>query len=734
MDVFGNTFFSFSSVTSNISPPPAHRRRFPTVSMAQFFSTNFPKSTTICTTHLFTLISILTFCIISMIYILRHHPPPPPPPPSAAVQHPPFTSTFLNSASNYTISNYLRHLTLHPHLAGTPPSSAAADYVKSQFQSLNIQTHLTNFSVLLSYPLYSSLTAHFSNTTTASAVPDPVPVQLPLTEPGLGSDGSEVVKPYHAYSPSGTAYGKAVYVNHGREEDYRALAAVGVDVTGCVAVVKRGGGMSRNAAVRKAAERGVAAVVMFTDGNGDGVERGTVLEGVGDPLTPGWAAIGGDAERFEVEDNEVLSRFPAVPSLPVSSETAEVILGSLGGPHLWRDDDVLTKFHRVGPGPTFLNFTYQGENKVAVIQNVFGVIKGSEESDRFVVLGNHRDAWTYGAVDPNSGTAALIDIARRFSLMMRMGWSPRRTILLCSWDAEEFGMMGSTEWVEQNLVNLGSKAVAYINVDCAVQGPGFHAATTPQLDDILVEVTKKVTDPDFSGSTLFEKWRSNTEGPPLIERLSDVFSDFSPFLHHAGVPSVDLYYGKDFPVYHTAFDSYDWMVKYGDPFFHRHVAVAGVWGLLALHLTDDPILPFNYLSYAAQLQNHTQSLYKLINGDISLHPITSAIELDRTPYDSILQKLEEEERKGHVSVLKRRMLNDRLMFAERGFLDSDGIPGRQWFKHLVYGPASEGKLGFFPGVADAIYESKSHEVIQHEVWRIGRAIQRAASALKGELT
>ncbi|KAI3520420.1 hypothetical protein L1887_09835 [Cichorium endivia] len=712
--------------------------------MAQSFYTSLPKSTTIFTSSTSpscTLVFILTLCIIS-IYTLHHHNHHThPPSPSTTAQYPPLISTFLNSASNYTISNYLRHLTLHPHLAGTPSSYAAADYVKANFESLHLQTQVTNYSVLLSYHLQSSLTAHFSNSSTA--------VPLPLTEPGLDSD-SGVVKPYHAYSPSGSAYGKAVYVHHGREEDYRALALAGVDVRGCVAVAKRGGGMSRNAVVVKAAEKGVVAVVMYTENNdrartyhGGGVERGTVLDGVGDPLTPGWAATDGDVERLGVEDSEVLKRFPMVASMPISAETAELILGSLEGarvPHLWRDGDLLGNLNRVGPGPTFLNFTYQGENKVATIQNVFAVIKGSEEPDRFVVLGNHRDAWTYGAVDPNSGTAALIDIARRYSLMMRMGWNPQRTIILCSWDAEEFGMIGSTEWVEQNLVNLRSKAVAYINVDCAVQGPGFFGATTPQLDDILVEVTKKVTDPDFSDSMLFEKWKTTSDGP-LIQRLSDVFSDFAPFLHHAGVPSIDLYYGKDFPVYHTAFDSYEWMVKYGDPFFHRHVAVAGVWGLLGLHLADDHILPFNYLSYASQLQNYTHTLNNLLEGDVSLHPLTSAIqELEdaakQVQYE--IKNMREEESEGGVSVLKRRMLNDRLMFAERGFLDSDGIPGRQWFKHLVYGPAGEGGLGFFPGVADAIHESntrvKDESKIQHEIWRVARAIQRAASALKGELT
>ncbi|XP_071734808.1 probable glutamate carboxypeptidase AMP1 [Rutidosis leptorrhynchoides] len=704
--------------------------------MAQSFSTSLPKSSsTVTTSPSCTLFFIFTFCIVSLYTLHHHHHSPPP---STALNHPLFTSTFLESSSNYTISNYLHHLTLHPHVAGTPPSSAAADYVKSQFESFNLQTHINNYTVLLSYHLHSSLTAHFGGAGEVS---------LPLIESGVDS---EVVKPYHAYSPSGTAYGKAVYVNYGREEDYRELAAAGVDLKGCIAVVRRGGGMSRNAAVVKAEEKGVAAVVMFTEikdkarsFNGDGVERGTVLDGVGDPRTPGWASAGRDFEKLGVEDDGVLKRFPGVPSMPVSDETAGRILGSLEGsrmPKLWKDGDFHMKFDRVGPGPTFLNFTYQGENKEVTIQNVFAVIKGSEEPDRFVVLGNHRDAWTYGAVDPNSGTAALIDIARRYSLMMRMGWNPQRTIIFGSWDAEEFGMIGSTEWVEQNLVNLGSKAVAYVNVDCAVQGPGFFASTTPQLDDILVEVTKQVTDPYYKDSTLFETW-STSEGA-VIQRLSDVFSDYSPFLHHAGVPSIDLYYGKDFPVYHTAFDSYDWMVKYGDPFFHRHVAVSDVWGLLALHLADDPILPFNYLSYAAQLQNHSSSLYKLLEGDVVLHPITSAIRelVDAATLVEVeMKKMRDEKTRDSFSVLKRRMLNDRLMFAERGFLDSDGIQGRQWFKHLVYGPASESKVGFFPGVVDAIYQStgSKHEkqaLIQHEIWRVARGIQRAASALKGELT
>ncbi|RVW12255.1 putative glutamate carboxypeptidase PLA3 [Vitis vinifera] len=291
---------------------------------------------------------------------------------------------------------------------------------------------------------------------------------------------------------------------------------------------------------------------------------------------------------------------------------------------------------REGYGVSLWKSIRKAEKKIATIHNVFAVIRGSEEPDRYVLLGNHRDAWTYGAVDPNSGTAVLLDIARRYALMMRQGGNlggqlfyavgMQKSLGCCIYHHHQFLLslpellyalahlfvlkIGSTEWVEQNLLNLGSKVVAYLNVDCAVQGPGFFAGATPQLDNLLIEVAKKVQDPDSESMTIYDNWMI-TNKVINIQRLSGVDSDFAPLLQHAGVPSVDLYYGRDFPVYHTAFDSYNWMTNHGDPLFQRHVAVAGVWGLLALHLADDPILPFNYVSYTEQLWNYTNLLRNL---------------------------------------------------------------------------------------------------------------------------
>ncbi|KAI3868031.1 hypothetical protein MKX03_035247 [Papaver bracteatum] len=307
---------------------------------------------------------------------------------------------------------------------------------------------------------------------------------------------------------------------------------------------------------------------MYTEG-GDGK---IIVRFNGDPLSPGWDGIEG-GEKLGVKDNQVMKRFPKIPFMPISVENAEMILEVLEGPKVPDEWKVTLKYKvkRVGPGTTLVNFTYQEEKKEATIHNVFAVIKGWEEPDRYILLGNHRDAWTYGVVDPNSGTAALLVISRRYALLMRYGWVPQRTIILCSWtwDAEEFGMVGSTEWVEQNLVNLGSKVVTYLNVDCSVQGLDFFSRATPQLDNLIIDITKKIKDPDSEDMEVYQTWFARNNGID-IQRLGGVDSDYASFLQHAGIPSIDLYYGKDFPVYHTAFDSFDWMTTYEDPLFRRH--------------------------------------------------------------------------------------------------------------------------------------------------------------------
>ncbi|KAG6480915.1 hypothetical protein ZIOFF_057503 [Zingiber officinale] len=445
-----------------------------------------------------------------------------------------------------------------------------------------------------------------------------------------------------------------------------------------------------------------------------GVERGTVLlGGVGDLLTPGWATASDEGgERLSTEEADVRRRFPKIPSMPVAEVVALEILSTLGGPTMpleWKDDLRLAAESGVGPGRTLVSFTYQEDRKLAKIKNIFDVILGREEADRYVILGNHRDAWTFGAVDPNSGTATLLDVARRYGSLLRSGWRPRRTIIICSWDAEEFGMIGSTEWVEQNLGWLTAKAVAYLNVDCAVQGDGFFAGASPQLDDLLVQVMKQIQDPDIKGTAVYDTWVAKSGGVNKIERLGRADSDFSAFLHIAGVPSTDMFYGDVFTGYHTALDNYKWMSEHGDPSFHHHVAIAEIWGLLGLRLADDPVLPFDYLSYATQLLEHATALNTLLDEGLSLRPLHTSIDELTTAIREVLeggQKFQELDDQYSVS-LRRHAFNDGLILAERGFLEAECLQGRPWFKHLLYSPPknSESKFSFFPGIANAISQA-----------------------------
>ncbi|KAK1313817.1 putative glutamate carboxypeptidase 2 [Acorus calamus] len=463
------------------------------------------------------------------------------------------------------------------------------------------------------------------------------------------TEAAEVVPTFHAYAPTASVAGPAVYVNYGRVEECNALHELGVNISGAV-VLARYGKIFRGDIVGNAYEAGAVGAVVYTirrtmvgkvwfpDGRPmppTGVQIGTVYWAAGDPSTPGWANRSG-CERIEVEEMVARGDLPRIPLLHVSAVDGEAIMRVIGGPVAgddWQGGDGGVVY-RVGPGPG-------GNQTLATIQNVFAVIKGVEEPDRYVLLGNHRDAWTFGAVGPNSGTAALLE-------------------------------KGSTEWVEENREMLKSKVVAYLNVDCAVSGPGFHASATPQLDDLLKQAAQQVQDPDNSSQTIYDSWIASKE---------------SSCIH-----SIAAY-----PVYHSLYDDYVWMQKFGDPMFQRHIAAASIWGLVALKLADEEILPFNYISYASELlQMSTKELeHELLGEPISL--------------TSLFKSIEELEK----AVIKIK--NEKKIYAPS--------------KHNDYGSKS------FPGIDDAVEKAKklktteSWHFVQHEIWRVSRAL-----VLNGEFT
>ncbi|ONK79109.1 uncharacterized protein A4U43_C01F3030 [Asparagus officinalis] len=366
---------------------------------------------------------------------------------------------------------------------------------------------------------------------------------------------------------------------------------------------------------------------------------------------------------------------------------------------------------------------------------------------KYVILGNHRDAWTFGAVDPNSGTASLLELAQRLGKLQKRGWRPRRSIILCNWDAEEYGLIGSTEWVEENRGILSSRAIAYLNVDSSVYGPGFHADATPQLDELLKQAAKQVQDPDNSSQTLYESWAASSSSP-LIGRLGGGSTDFSAFLQHVGIPSLDMFFGGGYPVYHSLYDDFVWMQKFGDPLFQRHVAAASIWGLVALKLADEEFLPFDYINYAFELQKSTKILEEEdLRMLVNFSPLYKSIEELKEAATKMNNEKEALRRKSwrlnwRKDPIKVRELNDRLMMAERAFTDREGLFKRPWYKHLIYGPSQHNDYGSkaFPGIDDAIVKarsvntSESWKFVQHEVWRAARAVNQASMVLNGELT
>ncbi|MBA0626114.1 hypothetical protein Godav_003836 [Gossypium davidsonii] len=666
--------------------------------------------------------------IATSFFILLFSPPP------KSYYHSLFISSSLSD--NASISHHLRTLTRRPHVAGSQANAEAASYVLSTLSACNIKAHIVSYDVLLTYPDSRSLTLTPS--------PSEPPITFDLKQKIYEGDpyaevADEVLPTNHAYAKSGSVVGPVVYVNYGRVEDYGTLKEMGVNVIGTV-VLARYGEIYRGDIVMNAFEAGAIGALVYTDrkdyggGGGDakwfpddkwmppsGVQVGTVYNGSGDPTTPGWASSEG-CERVSIEEVESSGDVPLIPSMPISGADGETILRSIGG-QIAKDNwqgSIDAPTYRVGPGPGVVNLDYNGKQVIAPIQNVMGVIEGVEEPDRFVILGNHRDAWTFGAVDPNSGTAALLEVAQRLQKLQRSGWKPRRTIILCNWDAEEYGLTGSTEWVEENRDLLASRAVAYLNVDCAVSGAGFHASGTPQLDDLLKQAAQQVQDPDNSSQTIYEQWIQSTESS-LIGRLGGAGSDYAAFLQHIGVPAADMRFG----------------------------AVASVWGLVALRLADEEFLPFNYHSYALELQKRAEDLENEISvKGITFSPLFKSIEeLSKAARKINNQKKEIKEAKGWTSMrrndhVKVRELNDRLMMAERAFTDRDGLLRRPWYKHLIYAPSRHNDYGStsFPGIDDAIENAKnlntaeSWHVVQHEVWRVARAVKHASLVLDGKLT
>jgi len=439
----------------------------------------------------------------------------------------------------------------------------------------------------------------------------------------------------------------------------------------------------------------------------DGIQRGSLLyifNYPGDPLTPGYAATQ-KARRLKPDEATNVAR---ILTSPISYSQAEMLLRNLAGPEVpersWQGG--LPFRYHVGPGPAKMRLELEMEYKIRPIYNVIATLAGHEYPEQRVIIGNHHDAWVYGAVDPSSGTAAVMEIGRSLSELMKTGWQPKRTIVLAHWDAEEYGLIGSTEWVEENRENLMQNALIYINIDAAVSGENFGASAVPSLDDFIQKITKEISDPRTK-QPVFERWwqRQNEDE---FKRLGQVVpdtarveigrlgsgSDYTAFLQHSGIPSLSMGFRGRYGVYHSQLDNFFWMQKWGDPTFEYHAAMARIGGLAALRFAQADILPFDYTDYADTIVRHTRELEKslkkkFLNVEIDLTPVQEKAKEWKKAAKSLNSKID--------SLLttdqSHSRLNLVLMQLERELISASGLTERTWFKHQIYAP------GFYTGYA-----------------------------------
>ena len=650
---------------------------------------------------------------------------------------------------------HLRRLTLEPHIAGTKEDYATAVYVRDQMKSYGLNAELKEYNVWLPYPKTTPIVELITQRRQRLSVTEAI-------VPGDPTSSNPKITPlFNGYSASGDVTGPLVYANYGLPGDYEELKKVGVDVKGKIVIVRYGNSF-RGVKAKVAEDNGAVGCIIYSDPADDGYMQGDVypkgpwrpvasgqrgsvqylFDYPGDPLTPGKPSIAG-VPRLKPEDATDLTK---IPVQPIAYDVAKTLISPLRGPVRPKgfQGGLPLAYHVGGTPDVKVRLKTDMDYKVRTIWDVVARIEGNQERDRWVVMGNHRDAWVFGAVDPNSGSSAMLEVARGFGDLLKQGWTPKRTIILCSWDAEEYGLIGSTEWAEENADDLREKAVAYLNVDVAVSGGNFGASSVPSLWKAIRDVTRDVKDPK-TGKTIYQQWQEKArEGRSINEATNGgearigalgSGSDYTPFLQHLGVPSTDMGFGGDYGVYHSSYDSFYWMDHFGDPGFVYHVAAAQIWGTLALRIADADALPFDYTEYATQIREFFTEALRLAkqkNLDTSFddRSMNAALE-DFAKECSRVEKNRQEAVTTKANSAKLKLINDALIAVEREFIDERGLRGRPWYKHEIYAP------GIYTGYAaqpltdfrQAIDDRNSANT-KESLERIVEAIKRATKALQ----
>jgi N-acetylated-alpha-linked acidic dipeptidase len=618
-----------------------------------------------------------------------------------------------------------RYFTSEPHPAGTEQNHKVAEYIAQTWRDQGIEdVVIRQYDVLSSLPKEVSL-----------EMVSPVRYKAGLREDAYDVDpdtkNPAVRSAWLSMSASGDVTAPVVYAHSGNPEDYDVLAKAGIDVRGKIILVRYSNPYSYRGFKALTAQRhGAAAVLIYSDPQEDGYAKGKVFpEGPwgpeshiqrgsitydfivpGDPLTPGWASVPG-AKRIPEKDAQSL---PKIVALPLSWRDAKPLLENMGGavaPKDWQGK--LPIKYRLG-GKATVHLKVAMDTRIMPYYVVEGRIKGAEDPDEWIVLGNHHDAWEFGGVDPSSGTASMMEMTRAMGTLLKQGHRPKRTLVFCSWDGEEVGLTGSTEWGEQFEKELKGNAVAYLNVDSSTAGPNFDGSAVGSLAPMLVEVTKSIADPATGGS-LHDAWTKTTEikrakgkekeqvsDSNLVDVRIGSGSDHTVFLNHDGVPVIGLQFDGPYGVYHSVYDDFYWMNHFGDPGYRYHSAMSQLWGVVALRLANAELLPFDFQAQAQKLREFVVEIQKKkdAKANLDLRPLLQRVDAFEAEGRALNQELmvaaPGADRKAKDEA------NRRMMAVERNWLNPDGIPGRPWFKHTLYAARYTYAHLELPGLTEAV--------------------------------
>jgi N-acetylated-alpha-linked acidic dipeptidase len=651
----------------------------------------------------------------------------------------------------------LRYLTAEPHPAGSARNHELAEYVADMWRKQGLENvAIRRYDVLNSAPRSISL-----------EMLSPVRYTASLREAAYDVDpdtkNPRVRGGWVSMSASGDVTAPIVYAHGGNPQDYELLQKNGIDVRGKIVLVRYSNPYSyRGFKALTAEQHGAAGLLIYSDPAEDGyspqaafpngprgpethIQRGSITYDFmvpGDPLTPGWASVAG-ARRLSPQNAQSL---PKIMATVISWHDARPLLEHMGGPVApaeWQGGLPIT--YRLG-GEAMVHFKADMDTSVQPIYVVEARIVGAELPDEWVVLGNHRDAWEFGAVDPSSGTAALLGVSHGLGELLRAGMRPRRTLILCSWDAEEVALTGSTEWGEQFAADLRHKLVAYLNVDEGVSGPRFEVSAVPSLAPLLVEVSRTLDDP--SGHTLYEAWReaarltraANHVNLPvtdanLVETRIPGNSDDTVFLSFLVRPTMTAsFVGDDYypSIYHSVYDDFYWMEHFGDPSFRYHALMSQFWGVTALRLANADVLPLDFELYGRNIQTFIDELARRTPSEGHLELATlrqAAVDFERAGA-RLKRALRDALAAGRLDAELSQRINAGLLAVEGNWANPAGIPRRPWYKHMIYAKRFNYDPLQLPGITEAA-EAADWSTAQQQATALRQALRRNTALLRG---